>query len=182
MKHLILSLALLALSIPAFAQTPPSETFNVVTANELILLGGVNHAAGNYLTTFDSNNDLSYTLFAPTPGPQGPPGVAGPQGAQGIQGVPGKPAPTPKAVLETVTTATPVPAFPSRYCQSFIVQDALYPYQNTPIWNIYTGDPGDTFGDIRVTVSAIDTLTICVRNMTTTEQALNNITFLVKFY
>ncbi len=102
----ILPLILFALAAPAFAQSCGSGLPSWMVCNtstetlsvpHLALTGGVSYAAGDYIATFDSNDNLTYTPYTPeagSAGPAGPAGAAGPAGPTGPVGPAGPAGPS----------------------------------------------------------------------------------------
>jgi hypothetical protein len=88
----ILPLLLLVLATPLFGQSCGSGLPSWMVCNtstetlsvpHLALTGGVSYAAGDYIVTFDGNDNLTYTPYTPESGPAGPAGPAGPPGPAG---------------------------------------------------------------------------------------------------
>jgi len=91
----ILPLLLLVLATPLFGQSCGSGLPSWMVCNtstetlsvpHLALTGGVTYAAGDYIVTFDGNDNLTYTPYTPETGPAGPAGPPGPAGPMGPAG------------------------------------------------------------------------------------------------
>lgn len=91
----LLPLILIVLAAPAFAQSCGSglpswmicnTSTQTLSVPHLTLTGGVSYAAGDYMVTFDGNDNLTYTPYTPEAGPAGPAGPAGKNGTNGTNG------------------------------------------------------------------------------------------------
>jgi hypothetical protein len=91
----LLPLLLLVLATPLFGQSCGSGLPSWMVCNtstetlsvpHLALTGGVTYAAGDYIVTFDGNDNLTYTPYTPETGPAGPAGPPGPAGPMGPAG------------------------------------------------------------------------------------------------